>query len=170
MLQFLDVPRERRVKSAPPCRFPVNVSNEDDTLAERIKHIATQQFLTILAASADHQKSYKVVLTVEVDGEDKSLLIVGTAHSKFEDGSCVALLNPEEELVAKLSGGWGGHTAIFKEAVAKKCDMAIALWIDAYRRDGVTETARCVVCDHAPALFGISGIPPRAWSTRKCPN
>lgn len=156
MLQFLNVPRRQPAKRA-ATPFKVELPAAGDDLAECIKKIAIRHFLSVLPVSAAHQAPFKTLITIDVDGEQMPLLIVGTAHSAVEDGSCIAVLNPDPQLATKLSGSWGANTRIFKEAVAKKCDMAIALWIDAYKKNGVVETARYVARESASARFSVTG-------------
>jgi hypothetical protein len=97
--------------------------------------------------------SDRIIACVPVDGEPKPLLIVGTAHGKVADGSCIAILNPDQDLVDKLGGSWGAHPVIFRETVAKKCDLAISLWIDAYKVDGVGKGIIYIAQQPKPAKF-----------------
>jgi hypothetical protein len=55
------------------------------------------------------QAPFKALITVEIDGEHKPLLLVGTVHSRVEDGSCIAILNPDPELIGMMNGGWAGN-------------------------------------------------------------
>jgi hypothetical protein len=163
MLQFLDTPTPKQRKSARP--VPVAPSSPGkpklmyqpagDNLVERIKAIAVAHFLAVLYASADHQAPFKILITTQVGGTRKPLLIVGTAHGKVEDGSCIAVLNPDQELIDKLGGSWGAHPFIFKEAVAQKCDIAISLWIDAYKVNGVDKGIIYVAKQPKPAKFVV---------------
>jgi hypothetical protein len=163
MLQLRDISTPKKRKSARP--VPVAPSSlgkpklkhepADDSLVERIKAIAVAHFLAVLYASADHQAPFKLLITIQVDGEPKPLLLVGTAHGRVEDGSCIAILNPDQELIDKLSGCWGANSAIFKEAVAKKCDLAVALWIDAYKVNGVDNGIIYIAKQPKPAKFVV---------------
>ena len=158
MLQFLDVPRSSqprapRSRLRPP--YPVKLPVADDCVAARIVVMAVNHFLNVLQMSADHQGRFKTVITVQIDGESKPLLIAGTAHGAVEDGSCIAVLNPERELVDKLSGCWGAHPPIFKEVIAMKCDVGVSLWIDAYKPNGVVEITRYVAKQPCPARFVV---------------
>jgi hypothetical protein len=120
-----------------------------------IQQAAVKFFLGILHSSAADQPPFKGLITVEVDGEHKPLLLVGTAHSRVEDGSCIAILNPDPELVDKLHGGYGGNPALFKEVIAKRCDMAIILWIEAYKNNRVVVGATYKNRMPAPAKFEV---------------
>jgi hypothetical protein len=163
MLQLRDIPTPKQRESARP--VPVAPSSlgkpklkhepADDSLVERIKAIAVAHFLAVLYASADHQAPFKLLITIQVDGEPKPLLIVGTAHGKVEDGSCIAVLNPDQDLIDKLGGSWGAHPFIFKEAVAGKCDLAISLWIDAYKVNGVDKGIIYVAKQPKPTKFVV---------------
>jgi hypothetical protein len=120
-----------------------------------IQQVAVRFFLGILHSSAQDQAPFMALITVEIDGEHKPLLLVGTAHSRVEDGSCIAVLNPDFELVGKLTGGYGANPAIFRETLAKRCDLAIALWIDAYKKDGVGVACTYKNQTPAPAKFSV---------------
>jgi hypothetical protein len=75
----------------------------------QIQQAAVKFFLGILYSSTSDQAPFMGLITLELDGEHKPLLIVGTAHSRVEDGSCIAVLNPDPELVGLLHGGYGGN-------------------------------------------------------------
>jgi hypothetical protein len=149
MLTFIEKPHARRVnrKSAsrpaqplPPLvspNYPLRHARADDSLVERVKFIAVKHFIAVLGSSADHQAPFKSLITIDIEGKHMRLLLTGTAHGVVEDGSIIAVLNPDQELVDKLSGGWGCNSAIFREAVAKKCDLALNIWVDAYKPNGV---------------------------------
>lgn len=120
----------------------------------KIQQAAVQFFLGILHSSAGDQASFKALITVEIDGEHKPLFICGTAHSRVEDGSCIAILNPDPELVGIIHGGYlPDH---LKEVVAKRCDYALSLWIEAYKNNRVVVGARYRNRTPSPAKFCIA--------------
>jgi hypothetical protein len=112
-------------------------------------------FKAALAGSADHTAPFRMLMTTQVGGESKPLLVVGTAHGYVEDGSIVVVLNPERGLVDQLNGSSGAYPVIFREIVQKRCDAAVSLWIDVYRRNGVIESASYVSRTAAPARFSV---------------
>jgi len=125
----------------------------------KVQQAAQQFFLAILPASAGDQAPFKALITIEVDGEHKPLLLVGTAHSRVEDGSCIAILNPDPELIGLLNGGWGSNSLILKEAIAKRCDFALSLWIDAYKNNRVSVVTKYENQSPAPAKFKVHEFP-----------
>ena len=123
-----------------------------------IQRAAVQYFLGILHASAADQAPFKGLITIEIDGERKPLLLTGTAHSRVEDGSCLAILNPDRELIGQVYGGLGGNPTAFKEVIAKRCDFALALWIEAYKDNRVVVGARYRNSTSAPAKFEVDKL------------
>ena len=123
-----------------------------------IQQAAMQYFLGILHSSAGDQAPFKGLITIEIDGERKPLLLAGTAHSRVEDGSCIAILNPDTELIVQVYGGLGGNPAAFKEVVAKRCDFALALWIEAYKDNRVVVGARYRNQTPAPAKCEVGKL------------
>lgn len=124
----------------------------------RIQQAALQFFLGVLYSSAGDQAPFKALITIDIDGERKPLLLAGTAHSRVEDGSCIAIVNPDPELIDQVYGGLGGNPGVFKEIIAKRCDFALALWIDAYMNNRVLVGARYKNRTPAPAKFAVNEI------------
>ena len=64
--------------------------------------------------------------TIELErGGEKNLLVVGSVHRDFDDGYCVAVLDPDDKLVAQLNGGVGYTGPILKEMVAGRCKAMV---------------------------------------------
>jgi len=74
------------------------------------------------------------VTTIEVTGELKPLFLVGYVSQEIEDGSCVAIVNPDKELIKKIEPNVSYSSAILKEIIAKKCDSMVQIWLDAYKQ------------------------------------
>lgn len=125
----------------------------------QVQHAAVQFFLGVLYSSAGDQAPFKAVITVEIKGEKKPLLLAGTAHNRVEDGSCIAILNPDPELIEMLHGGWGVNTYALKEVIAKRCDFALVLWIEAYKDNRVVVGARYRNRTPSPAKFKVYEFP-----------
>jgi hypothetical protein len=106
--------------------------------AEEVKEISVNIFNTILKSSADSAGTFRVLMTAKIEEKEKPLLVVGNAHASFEDGHCIAVLNPDENVLDKVQGGVHYHGGLLKETVQGKCDLMIELWIDAYKEDGVS--------------------------------
>ncbi|MBN3729485.1 hypothetical protein [Burkholderia sp. Tr-20390] len=84
---------------------------------------------------ADHGGTFKGLFTLNVDGSPKPVLLIGAAHGTHEDGQVIAILNPDEELSARVHAGVSYTGGLLKEIVAGKCDAMVHLWIEAYRKD-----------------------------------
>lgn len=103
-------------------------------ITKQIQQTAVNAFLAFLPASAADNGVFRVLLTAKVDDEVKPLLLIGNAHCRVEDGHCLAVLNPDRELCDRLVAGCAYTHGILKEIVAKRCDLALFVWIDAYMK------------------------------------
>lgn len=104
---------------------------------ERLTDAATDIFLGALKHTA-HGGHFKGLFTLNVDDVPKPVLLVGSAHGSHEDGQVIAVLNPDREVIDRLTPGVGYHGAVLKEMVAGKCDAMVQVWIDAYKVDRFT--------------------------------
>lgn len=127
-------------------------------IVEEIKQAAVSSFRNILRASADHNGRFRMVMTTRAGGADKPLLIVGNAHGVVEDGHCIAILNPDKELVDLIKPGCAYGKQGLKEIVSKRCDLALDLWIDSYKEPehAVSVISRYRARQPSPAKFAVS--------------
>lgn len=127
------------------------------SIVDQVKQAAISYFLGILYSSADHCAPFRAMVSMNVDGTVKPLLLVGTAHGKVEDGHCLALLNPDESLANRIVAGCGYNGRVLKEIVAKRCDVALDIWIDAYKpaERAVTVMTRYKAQHFQPARFVV---------------
>ena len=123
--------------------------------AEEVKEIAINIFNTILKSSADSGGTFRVLITAKIEEKEKPLLVVGKAHASFEDGHCIAVLNPDENVLDKVQGGVYYHGDFLKKTVQGKCDLMVELWIDAYKEDGVSVTGKYQAREGNEAKFEI---------------
>ncbi|MGR4069251.1 hypothetical protein [Billgrantia sp. C5P2] len=109
-------------------------------MVDQLQEVAAALFLSVLKVSADHQGTFRLLVTSKIDGEEKPLLVVGNAHGQVEDGHAIAILNPTEELASsgKVAAGTAYPSDLLKEIVAGQCDAMVELWIDAYKNDRVS--------------------------------
>ena len=124
-------------------------------VVETVKQVAVSFFRSILPFSAAHNGTFKALLSVRVGDEVKPLLLIGNAHSKIEDGHCIAVLNPDMELVDSLVAGCGYERSTLKWEGAKRCGVALDVWIDAYKTDGVFVGTRYRSRNPQPAKFAV---------------
>lgn len=122
---------------------------------EQIKQVAVSTFLAILKNNAGDNGKFRMLLTVKVGDEIKPMLLLGTAHSRVEDGHVLAVLNPDRELCDTLSSS-GYDSSLLKEVVRKGCDAALGLWIDAYQPDSVTVTGKYLAQESKPSKFAVT--------------
>lgn len=101
-------------------------------MKDRIRDIAVDVFKTVLRHCNGEHSTFRMTMTVNVDGEQKPLLILGNAHSAIEDGHVLAVLNPDRDLTKELGAGVGYSTGL-KEIVGKRCDCMVDVWVDAYK-------------------------------------
>jgi hypothetical protein len=59
------------------------------------------------------------------EGQGKNLLVVGSIHRDYDDGFCVAVLNPDEALTEQLEGGVGYNAPALKHLVAGRCKAMV---------------------------------------------
>jgi hypothetical protein len=98
-------------------------------------------FTTINKASPKMHGNFKLLITLKVDRKALPVLIVGTAHSKQEDGYAIVVLNPHPDLFDQIKAGVAYHEDHLKDKVKHKCDFMIQLWFDLYKRNKYNITA-----------------------------
>jgi len=127
-------------------------------VVEQVKQTAVSSFRNILRASAHHNGRFRMVLTTRTGDDDKPLLIVGNAHGVVEDGHCIAIQNPDKDLADLIRPGCAYGIGGLKEIVSKRCDLALDLWIDAYKEPehAVSIVARYKARNPQPAKFVVS--------------
>ncbi len=94
-------------------------------IARHLQRVAARHFWSVIPDSPDAHGWFKALSTVDIDGEVKPLLLVGSAHRHFEDGYCIAVLNPEQALVDEIPPGCAYNAPILRHQVRKRCDAAI---------------------------------------------
>jgi hypothetical protein len=98
-------------------------------IIEQVKEVAVGYLKGVMTIGPDDDATFRMLITTSVDGEAKPLLLLGNAHRKFDDGHCIAILNPDAELVDKLGAGCGCSGFNLKELVTKRCDVMLDVWI-----------------------------------------
>lgn len=102
-------------------------------MKDKIAKIAYSVFVPIMRASPERDHGvFKLMMTVDVDGQAKPLLLAGNAHANIEDGQCIAILNPDKGLENEVGGGVAYNEAILKDIVAGKCDAMFMFWFETY--------------------------------------
>jgi hypothetical protein len=93
-------------------------------LQTRIEKLAFSAFVNAMQLSPE-DGPFRSVMSVDVDGETKPLLLLGMTHRSFGDGRCTAILNPTPDILEKASPMVGYSKWDF----IGKCDMACYQWI-----------------------------------------
>ena len=141
----------------PPNWRPISMSNyttkEREYMKDRVREIAVNLFKATLVESAEYQGTFRLLITAKIGDENKPLLILGNAHSAVEDGHCIAILNPSEELLNKVVAGCS-YGATLKEIVQGECDLMLDIWIDAYK-EGVSILSTYQAKTLSPSKFKI---------------
>lgn len=122
---------------------------------EELKKTAVSVFDSVLKASAAHGGTFRLLITAKVGETEKPLLLIGNAHSDVEDGHVISILNPDESLLAEVDAGCAYSSDRLKEIVGGKCDAMLELWIDAYKKEGVSELSRYKAREPKAAKFSI---------------
>lgn len=94
-------------------------------ITQHLQQLAARQFWSVLPGSPDAHGRFKAVVTTEIEGETKPLLLVGSAHRNFDDGYCIAVLNPEHALIDEIPPGCAYNDLILREQVRQRCDAAV---------------------------------------------
>jgi len=123
-------------------------------IINHLNEVATHVFLGVLPVSADDSAPFKMQMTIQVDGEVKPVVIVGTAHGRIEDGNCTAVLNPDPVLRDQLLRQ-PGAIMHFKKMLRGRCDAAITVWVDAYQNNRVLKGERYLARLLMPAKFEV---------------
>ena len=126
-------------------------------MKDRVKQIAESIFRAVLKVNADNQGTFRVIISVKVSDEIKPLLILGNAHGKIEDGTCIAILNPDEDLLSDsrviADSIYYGDT--LKTLVRDRCDLMLRLWIDIHETDNIKEVSGYVSKNPQLAKFEV---------------
>lgn len=119
----------------------------------------TQLAVKYLTDSSQHKVttngSFKVLMTVTVDNVKKPLLLIGSVTSEMNGGNCVAILNPEKSLVDWEELRSTDYTEHFKETFAKRCDMAVNVFLNIWMQDYVNVAGTYTSKVHTPAKFYV---------------
>lgn len=96
---------------------------------EQMKTLAAGILRSVMAASPEHNGTFRLLVTMNIGETPKPLLIVGNAHRHFEDAYGIAVLNPDEHLLDEIRPGVGYGYGILKEMVSGRCDSMVVVWL-----------------------------------------
>lgn len=94
---------------------------------QQIVDVATGVVTGIFCAMDRPEVYFKQVIQLDESGT-KRLVLVGSLYRDYDDGHCVAVLNPDARLDGQLQGGVGYPVPILKDMVRGRCDgMALIM-------------------------------------------
>lgn len=99
---------------------------------QHMANIVTGVINGIFIASDKSDVGFKHMIELEPGG-DKNLLVVGSLHRDYDDGCCIGVLNPDDELAEWFVGGAGYPSAVIKERVAGHCKAMVIMHCTARR-------------------------------------
>lgn len=120
---------------------------------DQIKQVAGSMLGCAITTSTVDSQLFRVMTTIHTVDGVKPLLIVGTANGKFEDGGCIAVLNPDQGLIEKIRSGVGYSWYNLKMIASRRCDAMIRIRNETFREDGVTISGKYVARRAQPAKF-----------------
>ncbi|MCE3606567.1 hypothetical protein LXA47_23610 [Massilia sp. P8910] len=122
-----------------------------NTRIEQLKNAVVDYLDTLIKQAAGGGRGkFRGSFTLFVEGQATPVLIVGTADGSVEDGSAIALLNPDQELFDRLRPGVAYSGGLLKEIVSGKCDGMVHVWLDAYVK---TSTRAQLLDSYTPRKF-----------------
>ena len=103
---------------------------KENIMLEIIKNKAIEQFRSIYKENQEFDRTFKMLIPT---GDDQ-LLILGIMNTRFKYDTCIAVLNPSEELIDKLEPGCAYTGNSLRKLVNGKCDVMVDLLIKTFKR------------------------------------
>ena len=121
----------------------------------QVEKIAVNLWNNALSVSPDDNGPFKMLVSMKTGDSTKPLLLIGNVHGRIQDGYCIAVLNPDKSLCDELVPSAYGHK-LLTEIVAKRCDLMVNIWIDAYKDKPVSSVRRYTTQKAQPSKFAVS--------------
>lgn len=105
---------------------------------QKIEKITLGVFSALIKDSNTGDGTFRITVMANIDGSPKPLLILGSTHARYEDGYCIAILNPDKSIVERLN-----PAVVYcdiKEICAGRCDMMAEMFISLYQQEPVEFT------------------------------
>jgi hypothetical protein len=93
---------------------------------QQMSDVVTGVINGVFITTGKSDVGFKKMIELERGG-DKNLLVVGSIHRDYDDGCCVGVLNPDDELAEWFIGGAAYPSAIIKERVAGHCKAMVIM-------------------------------------------
>jgi hypothetical protein len=107
-------------------------------MIDLIKNKAIEQFRSIYEENEEYDRTFKLLIPV---GTDK-LLILGIMNTRFKYDTCVAILNPSDELTSSLVPGHAYTGNLLKKIVKGKCDLMVDLLVKTFSKSWEVKVMR----------------------------
>lgn len=118
-------------------------------MIDLIQQISVKTFLNLMQNDSGCEDNYFFQKSlVNHKGTIKPLYICGTLHTSFMDGSCIAIVNPQIELLNKIRPSVAYSNANLKELAAKKCDFLVNTIVKCY-----SEISYQTACSYTSRTF-----------------
>ena len=118
-------------------------------MIEEIQKIAINTFVNLMQNNIGCEDNFFWQKSlVNHQGTVKPLYICGTLHKFHMDGTCIAIVNPQLELLKKIHPGVGYTSGVLKEFAAKKCDFLVSTIVKCY-----SEVSYKTACNYASRTF-----------------
>jgi hypothetical protein len=97
-------------------------------MIDLIKNTAIEQFNSIFKQNQGYNRTFKLLIPVGTD----QLLILGIMNTRFKYDTCVAILNPSNELTRTLVPGHAYTGNSLPKLVNGKCDLMVDLLVKTF--------------------------------------
>ncbi|MEE3387773.1 hypothetical protein [Alcanivorax sp.] len=101
-------------------------------IVDQLAQIAESSVLSALSSNVKKDDIFEFQ-EHEFSGVKSVVMLVGYVSHNIEDGSCIAVLNPDESIKEAIRPNVGYNSGILKEIFAQKCDALVQVWVDAYK-------------------------------------
>jgi hypothetical protein len=91
---------------------------------EQMKDVAAGVVNGLLASTTKADVAFKRMVELQA-GDGKEVLVLGHVHPAYNDGYCIAVLNPKQALQEQLQPAVAYSPAILKELVAGHCESMV---------------------------------------------
>ncbi len=107
-------------------------------MLDRIQKIAIDQFNLIFKQTQGYSRTFKLLIPAGTD----QLLILGIMNTRFKYDTCVAILNPSDELTKTLVPGHAYTGNLLQKIVKGKCDLMVDLLVKTIKKDWEVKVMR----------------------------
>ena len=111
-------------------------------MVDLIQKKAIEQFRSIYNDNRDTNHGFKVLKSIKIGEDTKDLLILGIMNTWNRYDTCIAVLNPSQEVIQKLEQGCVYTGNSLKRIVARKCDLIIDLLVKTFPKSWEVKVMR----------------------------